>query len=371
VETIKVFAFTAFLCSAITAALLVITTRWHGRWSIDEPGSGPQKLHRDDTPRIGGVAIALGLFIALFFLSFGADSTRGVTQPLGLIAALCIPFAAGLYEDLTKAVGPILRLIATFVAAFIAYQFCGAAVLRFDMPVLDQLLVAASFMPLVLTMFCVGGVAHAFNLSDGLNGLLGGLTLIAAIVIGVTAHEHGDAFVAAASGALGGASAGFLLFNFPKSRLFAGDSGAYVVGTAVALLAILLVARNTAITPWLAFVSVLYPFTDTTFTIVRRMVQRQSIMAPDAEHLHSLIGRWFARHGFRHANAAAASVLLAVVAAHATLTLSLAATALQVAASCAVFGIMYSVAWFALSGVTEIGVASDDASTRDRLATPR
>jgi UDP-GlcNAc:undecaprenyl-phosphate/decaprenyl-phosphate GlcNAc-1-phosphate transferase len=366
VETIQVFGLTAFLCSSFAAGLLVLTTRWHARWSIDAPGSGPQKLHRDETPRIGGVAIAFGLFAALAHMSFSADSTRGVILPLGLIAALSVPFAAGLYEDITKIVGPILRLVATVIAAFIAYELCDAAVLRFDMPILDRLLTAAPFMPLVLTLFCVAGVAHAFNLSDGLNGLLGGLVLIAASVIGVTAHQHGDAFIRATSGALAGASIGFLLFNFPKSRLFAGDSGAYVAGTAVALLAILLVARNSAVTPWLAFVAVLYPFTDTTFTIVRRVVQRQSIMSPDAEHLHSLLGRWLALHGVAFSNAAAAAILLAVVAAHAALVLSLASTALHVALGCALFAALYCVAWFVVAGF-----AKGDAERTDenRLAT--
>jgi UDP-GlcNAc:undecaprenyl-phosphate/decaprenyl-phosphate GlcNAc-1-phosphate transferase len=280
----------ALFVSACVGAALVATTRVHARWTADSL-SGPQKVHTGQIPRIGGVAIVFGFCVSLTLTKLSGNEPATVAQLVGLIAALLVPFFAGLYEDITKQFGASLRLIATFIAAAIAYYACDAVIVRFNMPLLDAMLGAAPIASLLFTMFCVGGVAHAFNLSDGLDGLLGGLTLVATAVLATLAWTHRDMHVFICSLALAGATLGFLLFNAPRARLFAGDSGAYFVGTAIALLAILLVARNPAANPWAAFLAVLYPFIDTTAAIIRRLIQRRPIMEPDAEHLHTLLRR--------------------------------------------------------------------------------
>jgi UDP-GlcNAc:undecaprenyl-phosphate/decaprenyl-phosphate GlcNAc-1-phosphate transferase len=280
----------AFFVSACAAGALAATTRVHARWTADTL-TGPQKVHTGHVPRVGGIAIALGFCAALTLTKLSGGDGASIVQPVGLIAALLVPFLAGLYEDITKAFGATLRLLATFIAAAIAFYACNAAIVRFDMPLLDAMLAAAPIASLLFTMFCVGGVAHAFNLSDGLDGLLGGLTLLAATVIAVLAWSHRDMHVFICAITLAGATLGFLLFNVPRAKLFAGDSGAYFVGTAIALLAILLVARNPSANPWAAFLAVLYPFIDTTAAIIRRLIQRRPIMQPDAEHLHTLLRR--------------------------------------------------------------------------------
>jgi UDP-GlcNAc:undecaprenyl-phosphate/decaprenyl-phosphate GlcNAc-1-phosphate transferase len=321
--------------------LLCATVRWHVRWSADAPASGPQKLHATLTPRIGGVAIALGFIPALLLTKIGTDAGSSIANPIGLITALLVPFFAGLYEDLTKSFGATMRLIATFIAAALAYQLCGATMVRFDMPILDAALAASTVAPLLMTMFCVGGIAHAFNLSDGLNGLLGGLVLIACAVLGYVARAHGDTYIYLSTCALAGATLGFLLFNFPRARLFAGDSGAYFVGTAIALLAILVVARNPAVSPWIAFAAVLYPFTDTTFTIIRRVVERQPIMQPDAKHLHTLVVRTLLANSVSNANAKASILVLTLVGVFALLASVFATSSTGVVAICIVFAVSY------------------------------
>ncbi len=336
----------AFATSASIAALLCVTARWHSRWTTDIPGSGPQKLHADETPRVGGVAIALGFIAALLITKVGTTGGQAISQPIAFVAALLVPFFAGLYEDVTKTFGATMRLIATFIAAAIAHQLCGATMVRFDMPLLDAMLSASSIAPLLLTMFCVGGIAHAFNLSDGLNGLLGGLVLVACVVLGYVARAQGDVHVYLSACALAGATAGFLLFNFPRARLFAGDSGAYFVGTAIALLAILLVARNAAVTPWIAFVAVLYPFTDTTFAIIRRVAQRRPIMQPDAEHLHSLLARSLRPRYFGIAHPLAALLIVLTTAFFSLLAVAFANSVAGVILCCMGFAVTYVITWF-------------------------
>ncbi|MGL4232866.1 MAG: MraY family glycosyltransferase [Casimicrobium sp.] len=336
----------AFLISAMIAFLLRLTTHWHGRWSADAPASGPQKLHSVSVPRIGGVAIAAGFVFALFSAKFGSPFGEAIASPLALCAALAVPFLAGLYEDVTKSFGAVSRLIATFVAAAIAFYFCGAKIVRFDMPLLDGLLNSMSLAPLLLTMFCVGGVAHAFNLSDGLNGLLAGLGIVGCALLAYVARAHGDTFIYVVSVILAAATSGYFLFNDPRAKLFAGDSGAYFIGTAIALLAILIVARNPGVSPWIAFAAVLYPFTDTTFTIIRRLVERQPIMQPDAKHLHSLVVRAMLANRISYANAKASAIIIMVSGAFALVAAVFASSSASVIATCVGFALSYMLAWF-------------------------
>jgi UDP-GlcNAc:undecaprenyl-phosphate/decaprenyl-phosphate GlcNAc-1-phosphate transferase len=338
----------AFFVSATVAAVLVATTRFHGRWTADTL-SGPQKIHSGHIPRVGGVAIGIGFCVSLALTKLGGGEAASVVHLIGLVAALLVPFFAGLYEDITKQFGASLRLIATFIAAAIAYYACDAAIIRFNMPLLDAMLGAAPIASLLFTMFCVGGVAHAFNLSDGLNGLLAGLTIAASAVLAITANSLGDLHVLNCALALAGATAGFVLFNVPKARLFAGDSGAYVTGTAVALLAIMLVARNPGADPWIAFIAVLYPFTDATCAIIRRLVRRKPIMEPDAEHLHTLLAKRLARQSDGNRHMRATMLILSVVVLFQGAALAFGNTPRTAVLVSLAFALFYAWAWRHLS----------------------
>lgn len=285
--------FAAFLTSLSVAVLLVATQRWHARFSLDHAGSGPQKLHLIEVPRIGGIAIMAGFAASLLLTKVGPAHGMSIDAPVWLIMALFVPFAAGLIEDITKNFGPWARLLATFAGAAIAYFFCGASIVRFDVPPVDALLALHPSVVFVFTLFCVGGIAHAFNLADGLNGLLAGLALAACVGVALVAQLVGDQFLMLAAIALASAVVGFGLLNFPKAYLFSGDGGAYLVGSAIAIFSMLLCHRNPSVSPWLPFVLVLYPFTDTTWAIARRKLAGLPIMSPDAKHLHSLLATRF------------------------------------------------------------------------------
>ena len=293
----------AFAVSFLVALGLALTTRWHSRFSGDLSGSGPQKIHTGVVPRVGGVAIFVG-FAAAFVVGSQLLGLSG--EPvLWLLFALTVSFAAGLYEDVSKNFGPLARLLATFVGAAMAYQWCGASLKRFDVAPIDAVLVAYPPIAFIFTVFCVGAIAHAYNLSDGLNGLLAGLGLVACLGITLVARQYNDTSLLLASTSLGGAIVGFGLLNYPRPYLFSGDGGAYLVGTAVAILSILLIGRHAEISAWLPFCLVLYPFADTTCAIIRRKLKRVPISAPDAEHMHTLLAsRMTALFGPRGANLA-------------------------------------------------------------------
>jgi len=87
-----------------------------------------------------------------------------------------------------------------------------------------------------------------------------------------------------------GAVAGFLVFNFPRGLIFAGDGGAYVIGFFIAELSVLLVTRHPTVSPWFPLLLVAYPVWETLFSVYRKKVLRgQSPGMPDGLHFHMLV----------------------------------------------------------------------------------
>jgi UDP-N-acetylmuramyl pentapeptide phosphotransferase/UDP-N-acetylglucosamine-1-phosphate transferase len=150
----------------------------------------------------------------------------------------------------------------------------------------------------VFTVFAVGGFAQAMNIVDGFNGLAGVVSLIFLGAIAYVAHQVGDQELMWSSLVLGASILGFLLFNYPRGLIFLGDGGAYLIGFLIAEFAVLLVHRNTEVSPWFALALLVYPIVETVFSIYRKRVLRnQSPGEPDGLHLHMLIHkRWVRRY---------------------------------------------------------------------------
>jgi UDP-N-acetylmuramyl pentapeptide phosphotransferase/UDP-N-acetylglucosamine-1-phosphate transferase len=307
-----VFAATvAFFFSAFVTLLIVRSAHLHGTFTSDTDTTKPQSSHSHSVPRIGGVGIAVGLLggtLAVWWRYSDPASAFMLT-----LAACALPaFVAGLIEDITKRVGPLLRLLATMMAALAAAMMLGSVVTRLDTPYVDGLLlwtpdlkhlVAASehsliFTPLALlfTVVVVAGVANAVNIIDGLNGLASMVCIMMFTSIAYVAFRVNDATVLAISLAMAGAIAGFFLFNFPAGLIFLGDGGAYFVGFMLAECAVLLVARNPEVSAWYAALLLCYPVWETIFSIYRRrFIRKTSPGLPDGVHLHQLVLRRISR----------------------------------------------------------------------------
>jgi UDP-GlcNAc:undecaprenyl-phosphate GlcNAc-1-phosphate transferase len=282
----------AALVSTVVGWLVVRFESLHAHVSHDATASGPQKFHARPTPRIGGLPVACGLLAAVLLMAQlpGDDSSL----PAGLywfLLATLPAFLSGMVEDLTKRIGPDMRLWASFLSALCGVWFFDAVIDRIDLPLIDPLL---SWYPIALlfTMVAVGGIAHAINIIDGYNGLAGMVVVAISLALGVVASLVDDQLVAIIALSLAGATAGFLYWNWPGGRLFAGDGGAYLWGTTIGLLSVLLVSRNPQVSPWFPLLVVLYPVTETLFTVYRRrFVHATPSGLPDAMHLHQLIYR--------------------------------------------------------------------------------
>lgn len=276
----------AFFCSFVIGVLLVRFRHLHDRFSCDDDLDGVQKFHAIPVPRIGGIPVMLGLIVGVMILVLLTESSLGL-----LLLAVAQPaFIAGLAEDLTKRVGPLARLLATFLAAALGFWLLDACLSRLDLPGVDQLLASHWLLSLLFTVFAVGGVAHSINIIDGYNGLAGMVSVFVLMALAYVAFKVHDPQLMGLCFAATGAVLGFFLWNFPRGAIFAGDGGAYLIGFLIAELSVLLVARHSEVSPWFPLLLVIYPVFETLFSIYRRkFLQGRPVGAPDALHLHQMV----------------------------------------------------------------------------------
>lgn len=279
---------TCFLISFILTWLLVRYKRLHTRFSGDSDLSGVQKFHVLIVPRVGGVSIFLGIFLALCVRYF--ENAEVGLFGLLLVACSLPAFLFGLTEDLTKKVGVKVRLLATLVSAGLAGYFLNAWLGSVQVLGIDNLILAYPLVAVSITCFAVGGVANAFNIIDGYNGLSSMVAIIILSGIAYVAFQVNDYPIMIAALAMIGALMGFLIFNYPRGAIFLGDGGAYFVGFWIAELSVLLTAHHPEVSKWFPLLLCLYPIFETVFTIYRRVVLQKSHPGmPDALHLHQLI----------------------------------------------------------------------------------
>ncbi|MCA1854607.1 glycosyltransferase [Massilia oculi] len=281
-----------FAVSLACSLLLVVTTRWHGQFSLDAI-HGVQKFHVTPTPRIGGAAVALGLW-----LSLGALPAEQYKLLLPVLVSAMPAFIFGLAEDVTRRVSVRARLLATMASGICCWGLTGVTLLHIGIAPLDALL---GWLPasVLFTAFAVGGVANAINIIDGFNGLASGTVFIGMATLGLIAQNAGDPDLAQLCFVVCAVTAGFFVVNFPFGKLFLGDGGAYLLGFLLAWMAVMLVYRNPQVSPWAALLACGYPVFETVFTIVRRAWGRRHPGHPDSAHLHSLVKTVIAAHYFR------------------------------------------------------------------------
>jgi UDP-N-acetylmuramyl pentapeptide phosphotransferase/UDP-N-acetylglucosamine-1-phosphate transferase len=261
------------------------------RRALDETGGELRKLHVVPTPRVGGLALVFGIAAGTAaYWEFGGEIG------LWLLLLLCVSpgFVWGLIEDLSKRGAVLVRLALTAMCAAAAYVLLDARITVLDVPVLDGLL-TFTVVSFAFTLLAVAGVSHGVNIVDGLNGLSSMTALLAAIGLAAVAWAVGDTFLFFAACIVAASIGGFLVVNYPSGRIFLGDGGAYLVGLLLAEISVLLVHRNSEVSPWFPLVLLAYPIWETLFSMYRRKRRGQSTGHADALHLHSLVYRRIVR----------------------------------------------------------------------------
>jgi len=278
----------SFLVSLLSILWIVRYNHLHARYTADSDLSGIQKFHHIPVPRIGGVGIIMGLLGALTFRYF-QNSSVGAFGLLLLVCALPA-FLAGLLEDVTKSVGVKFRLLATMLSAVVAGYLLDGWLTSVQILGIDNLMLSYPLFAIAITCIAVGGVANAFNIIDGYNGLSSMVAVIILSGIAYVAFQVGDYPIMISAIVMIGALLGFLVWNYPRGLVFLGDGGAYLIGFWIAELSVLLTARHPEVSKWFPLLLCAYPIFETLFTMYRRVILRRTHPgAPDASHLHQLI----------------------------------------------------------------------------------
>ena len=282
---------TALLASSVVGALVVVTGKYHSCYSAD-PLSGPQKLHKEITPRVGGLAIYLGV-LAAFVLARSLQLR--VADHLSVLLLAGLPaWLLGLTEDITKRVRPRWRLLGAMASGVIASMITGISITTVGVPGLDTVLQIAP-LSILFTAFAVAGVTNAVNLIDGMNGLASGFACVAFAALGLIALSEGDHPMVRYCVVLGASSLGFMLLNWPRGRIFLGDSGSYFLGFALAWACVRLSQTQPQVSPFAVLLICIHPVFEALYSIWRRMIRGQGCSHADRLHLHSLILRRIVR----------------------------------------------------------------------------
>jgi UDP-N-acetylmuramyl pentapeptide phosphotransferase/UDP-N-acetylglucosamine-1-phosphate transferase len=279
----------AFFASFLKTMLILRSQHLHQDLSHDHQLDGPQKMHTRPVPRIGGLSVVAGLITALLVFYLQEAAAFEILQLLILCA---IPtFAIGLAEDISKKIGVKVRLSLTALSAGLFIYLLQAQITQLDIPVFD-LLFAIPFFGMALTIFAITGLANAYNLIDGFNGLASMVGIITLVAITYIAFKVQDFQITAMSLVMIGSILGFFIWNYPRGLIFLGDGGAYLIGFWIAASSVLLVARHPQVSPWFALLVNGYPIMETLFTIYRRRIhQNKNPGMPDGIHFHTLIYR--------------------------------------------------------------------------------
>jgi len=266
---------TAFFSSVILLSVVPIAGR-----RFFSPRNEPGRLHKS-VPRLGGVALVLSFFVTLLF-----DSDLAISGPLlGLIVGSCLVLSFGIRDDLSPVGWKSQLIFQTGLAGLLFFSGLRAWVLTNPFGDPWFLYPETSVWPsLFVGVFFTLLIVNAMNWVDGVDGLLGGVSLSAffTLVFVSLRPEVGQPTVAILAAAFAGLSLGFLVFNVPPARLLAGTAGSYFLGFGVAALALFSGAK---IATTLLVLSV--PVLDAIFVIVARIRSGHSpFRGGDERHLH-------------------------------------------------------------------------------------
>src|SRR4051795_13370987 len=259
--------------------------------AVDEPGER-RRIHLRPIPRLGGIALLLGIFIpALAFLALD-----GVYR--GILLGAAVATFVGVVDDF-RGLPWWGKLGGQVSAAAIAVGF-GVHVERFTFPLLgiQQL---PDWVGIPLSMLWIVAIMNMVNFLDGMDGLAAGICAIAGSTFAILALSLGKPQSAILSAIVAGACFGFLRHNFYPARIFMGDSGALLLGFTLATLSVQGLLKTAAtVALFFPLLVLAVPIVDTTFVVVRRLKHGQHVFEGDQAHLHHR----FLRRGFSQPRAA-------------------------------------------------------------------
>ena len=250
-----------FALSALFTPPVGALAWWIG--AVDVPRDG-RRMHREPTPRCGGIAILLAVFIGL--AAFGAVD-RFLTR---VIVGACLLAFVGLLDDILS-ISPFFKLT---VQVLSAVAVCGF-----------------SFRAATLAaILWITLLANAHNFIDGIDGLFAGCAVVEGIALAIALQWIGATGAALAALLIGASCLAFRGYNRHPARIFAGDCGSATVGYLFGALSLPLFFEMQWRAGWLAPLFLFaYPLTDLGVSVIRRILRGRNPFCADRGHLHHRI----------------------------------------------------------------------------------
>ena len=249
---------------------------------LDKDFSKPQAFHDHPVTRSEGIAtvISLSFFFVIYYLLYSKILYDYIFISYSV-------FLVGFLDDLKINIKPLKRLLVMIFLLFVSIYFLPIKILNIDIPILTSLMSNHIFSS-IFVLLCFLFVINGANLIDGFNGLLTINLIIINIIlayINIT-NQNLEFSILIISQII--ILLTFLLFNFPNSKIFLGDSGAYTMGALTGLNTIITNNLNPKISSFFFCTLLFYLFFEVFFSFFRKLTQKKSPIYPDDEHLHML-----------------------------------------------------------------------------------
>lgn len=266
------FIIAVFLSSAILPLIIRFALN---RDLVDVPDE--RKVHHGQIPRIGGIAIAIGAAIPIL-IWLPVDR-----QSVSILAGALIVHTFGVVDDV-RGLSYRYKFLGQLIAVSVVV-FGGDVVVR-NYPFIGNDVLPEAF-NIGFTLFALIGITNAINLSDGLDGLAGGASLMSFAVIAILSFMAGNYVLTLMAAAISGGIMGFLRYNTHPAQIFMGDGGSQLLGYLLGCLVIVLTQTvNPALSPVIALLLLGMPVLDTITVMARRIYDGRSPFSPDMAHIH-------------------------------------------------------------------------------------
>lgn len=250
---------------------------------VDRPSG--RKIHKEDIPTIGGIAIFCGFVLALLSLNLAIEGFQRFILPALLLIVV------GLIDDM-QTLSYKLRFISQIIVGILMTLWSGVVVTDLGNLVFEDSVLTLHVLATPFTIICLVGVVNAVNMADGMDGLAGMLALVALVSLAVVTYIGKQQVLFHILLILACCLVAFLGFNarFPwrnRAVVFMGDAGSMFLGFALTWFTVRLTQGNRAVmTPVTPLWFIALPLFDMTATMLRRIVQGRSPFDADREHLH-------------------------------------------------------------------------------------
>lgn len=219
--------------------------------AVDNPKDSERKIHKKTMPRLGGLAVIISFVASALYLLIVMsiekninlfDSNKYIYKIVGILAGIIILGIFCFFDD-KKGIKPYVKLFGQVLATVIVIA-CGVRIEHLELQTL-KLVIDKNIILDIITFVWIIGVTNAINLTDGLDGLASGVSLIACISLIIVFALNGSNLISILlSAALAGAILGFLPYNFNPARTFLGDTGSNFLGFMLSIIAIMRNCKN-------------------------------------------------------------------------------------------------------------------------------